>query len=335
MTQLAIYPEARIRRLESYNTDHHAPAGYRNTWSPIPPAHPLKTVSWLAGRALRSRVFEPTPWRELFRAEFEKPVKRYRVFALGHATTLIQLPGRWILTDPVFSSVIGPFEQIGARRFTRLPIAPDNLPPIDTVLISHDHYDHLDRASVLWLEERFRPRFYVARGLRSILESWGVARVIELDWRETIDSDDLQLYCLPARHFSGRGVTDRNTTLWSSFAIEEKRKRSVLYFAGDTGYGPHFAEIRALLPRIDLALMPIGAYLPRWLMEEVHTTPAEAVQAFVDLGAERFFAIHWGVFDLADEPLHAPPALAREAAARLGVDPGRLLIPDVGESVEG
>ncbi len=331
MPQTAIQPESLITALPEFRPAPRRDRFFQNPWPA--PALPEggRMLRWLLGRALRDRSgFLPTPRRELSAAELRTAEKQRVAAYLGHATVLLRLGADWVLTDPVLSNTAGPLPGLGARRLTAAPLGIADLPPIDTIVLSHDHYDHLDRSTVQVLERRDRPRFVVPIGLGPILRRWGVARVVELDWGQSVLIGDNEYSCLPARHFSGRWPHLRNTTLWSSWMIRERRSGVAVYFAGDTGYGPHFAQIARQFKRIDLALLPIGAYEPRWLMEEVHTTPAEALQAFLDLKARRMLAIHWGVFDLADESLDAPPALLLQAAAENGVAADRIAIPPLG-----
>ncbi len=166
---------------------------------------------------------------------------------------------------------------------------------------------------------RFHPPFLVPLKNKKTFTEWGVDRVIEMDWWQSVTWNGLEIVCTPARHFSSRSPWDRDETLWASWYLKEKHTGVTLYFAGDTGYGPHFRRIRKRLGAPLIALLPIGAYLPRWLMEEMHVTPEEALEAFLDLKASYMIPIHWGTFDLADEPFHEPPRRLRKAMKRRGV----------------
>ena len=237
---------------------------------------------------------------------------------IGHATVLIQVAGLNLLPDPVWSPTIGPVKGLGIRRVCPPALAFEDLPKIDVVLLSHNHYDHLDRPTLAALAARDRP--LVLTGLKGGKAVPG--ETVELDWWQSHDlSDRLRATYVPATHFSGRGLFDRNASLWGGFVVESPS--GPIYFAGDTGAGPHFAQIRERFGPITLALLPIGAYAPRWFMAAVHVDPAEAVAASLTLEAKCSLAIHFGTFRLADEPFDAPPqALAEALAAARGPNRG-------------
>lgn len=249
---------------------------------------------------------------------------------IGHSTVLLRVGGLTVMTDPVFSERASPFSFLGPRRVVPPGIALDDLPLIDVVLISHGHYDHLDRASVRHINRRFggRTLFVVPLGVGALLRRWGIGNVVELDWWESHVYRGLDMTLTPARHWSARSFNDRNRMLWGAFAIFAEGFSC--YFAGDSGYGSHFHETyERLKPRelngalFDLALMPIGAYEPRRIMKEHHMNPEEAVLAHREIGARRSVAIHWGCFQLTDEALDEPPlrlASAREAAGLSDTD---------------
>ena len=224
-----------------------------------------------------------------------------RVTMVNHSTVLLQHAGRNILTDPVWGERVSPFSWIGPRRHRAPGVRWEDLPRIDVVLISHNHYDHLELAVVrklAWCE------FVAPKGLARLLKRQGIERVHELDWGEAAETAGLAIHAAPAMHFSARGLFDRNRTLWCGFAMETAR--GVVYFAGDTGFGDHFAAIRERYGAPRLALLPIGAYEPRWFMSPVHMGPAEAARAHEMLGAEKSVAIHHGTFQLADEGIDTP-----------------------------
>jgi len=239
---------------------------------------------------------------------------------VGHATFLLQLEGLNVLTDPVFSRRVSPFSFAGPERLAPLGLALDELPAIDLVLISHNHYDHLDEAAVKVLaRDHAQATFVVPLGVKKWFAARGITRVVELDWWQAATVGEASITALPAQHFSGRGPHDRNATLWCSLLIEVAGKK--VYFAGDTGYSADFADIGKAYPGIDLALLPIGAYEPNDFMRSVHVNPEEAVKIFKDLGARHAAAMHWGTFRLTLEPLDEPPqrlvkALDAEGFAR-------------------
>ena len=242
-----------------------------------------------------------------------KPPERVddlRITFINHSTTLIQADGINILTDPVFSLRVSPVGFAGPKRHRPPGIRFRDLPPIDVVLVSHNHYDHMDIATLRKLQSRFAPRIVTPLGNCALLERYGLRRVTELDWWQTTD----KVTAVPAQHFSARSFSDRNRCLWSGFVIHSDRGN--VYFAGDTGWGPHFEEIGRRFAPIRLALLPIGAYLPRWFMRPAHINPAEAVEAHKVLGASTSMVIHFGTFALGDDgeldPIHD---LARAIAA--------------------
>ncbi|CUI16606.1 hypothetical protein PNK_0981 [Candidatus Protochlamydia naegleriophila] len=224
---------------------------------------------------------------------------------ITHSTLLIQM-GKWnILTDPIWSERAGPFNWLGPKRVAAPGVKFEDLPPIDIVLVSHNHYDHMDLPTLRLLEKHHKPLFYVPMGNKSFLEREGLAQVRELDWWEEIAfSEHETLIFVPAQHFSSRSLGDRNRTLWGGFVL--KGIDQVIYFAGDSGYGKHFKEIATRCGNPTLACLPIGAYKPRWLMQSIHLSPQEAVQAHLDLNAKQSLAIHFGTFPLADEGIDEP-----------------------------
>lgn len=218
---------------------------------------------------------------------------------VNHATVLIQTRGLNLLTDPIWSRRASPFRRLGPERHLPPGVAFDDLPPIDAVLVSHNHYDHMDLPTLRRLAERDDPLFLVPLANCAYFRRMPAARCVELDWWQRSEVlPGVTLHAVPARHWSRRGPWDTNRALWSGWVIEAEKS---VYFAGDTGYGEHFAEIRARLGPPDVALLPIGAYLPRWFMAAQHVDPAEAVLAADVLGAGVSMAMHHGCFPLADE----------------------------------
>ena len=247
---------------------------------------------------------------------------------IGHASFLVRMDGATFATDPIFSHRCSPVQFMGPPRLVPPGVAMDALPPLDFALLSHDHYDHTDRASIAALAARGVP-FLVPRGMGPLVRGFR-ARAQELAWWESAEIGGVRAHCVPAQHFSGRGLTDRNRRLWAGWVVEGATRR--FYHAGDTGYFGGFAEIGKRFGPIDLAAMPIGAYLPREMMGFVHVNPEEAVRAAVDVGARRVLAMHFGTFDLADEPLDEPPQRFRAEAARLGLGEDRAWVMKVGET---
>jgi L-ascorbate metabolism protein UlaG (beta-lactamase superfamily) len=236
---------------------------------------------------------------------------------VGHATTLLQIDGVNILTDPIWSEHATPVSWTGPPRVVPPVPAFDDLPKIDIVVVSHNHYDHLDKPTIQRLGNA--AHYFVPLLMAKWLRGLGIKNenITELDWWQEAERRGLKIVCTPTQHFSGRGLHDRNQVLWCSWTILGKTQR--LYFAGDTGYFPGFGEIGEKFGPFDAAILPIGAYLPRWFMSSVHVDPPQAAQAFLDLRARVFVPIHWGTFDLADEPMDQPPQLLLAAADSLQI----------------
>jgi len=232
---------------------------------------------------------------------------------IGHATLLVQMEHVTFITDPTWSNRPSPVPIFGPSRFVEPGMAIDDLPPIDFVLISHNHYDHLDLPTLAALAERSaETTFFVPLGNGALLRKKGITNVKELDWGQTATYRSTTIHCLPAQHRSKRSLTDDRKALWSSWAVTGAERR--FYFSGDTGYFAGFEEIGKLLGPFDLAAVPIGAYEPRAMMSESHMNPEEAVKAVLDLQAKRAVAMHFGTFDLSDEPLDEPPRRFKLAA---------------------
>ncbi len=250
---------------------------------------------------------------------------------VGHATFLIQVAATNLLIDPVYSERASPVSFAGPRRVRAPGVRFDDLPAISLVLLSHNHYDHCDLATLRALDRRFQPRLVAPIGNGGLLRSVGIRQVEEIDWWQRASGAPLPVTLTPAQHFSARGMLDRNRALWGGFLIEAGGRR--ILFAGDSGYGPHFREIAARLGPIDLALLPIGAYEPRWFMKDIHMNPAEAVQAHLDLGARQSIAMHFGTFQLTPEGIDEPVRELAKAVRERGVPVEQFRTVDVGESV--
>jgi L-ascorbate metabolism protein UlaG (beta-lactamase superfamily) len=236
---------------------------------------------------------------------------------IGHATVLLQLEGKNILTDPHFSERASPVQWVGPKRVVPPGVPLRELPRIDLVVISHDHYDSLDSHTIRRLRDREggeKTHFFVPLGLKRWLEDLGVTRVTEMDWWEERGVNDLEVVAVPVHHWSKRGWLPRNTTLWAGWVIRSHNFR--FFFAGDSGYSPIFREIGRRLGPFDLSAIPIGAYEPRWFMRHHHMSPEEAVQVHADVHSKKSVAIHWGTFMLTDEPLDEPPKRLEAALAQ-------------------
>lgn len=285
------------------------------------PAHGLG--DFLKWQLAPGRRFPPGKRYPLLRPDphlLAHPPREPRLTWIGHSTFLFQFAGLNVLTDPVFGERASPFSFAGPRRYTPAALDIAELPDIHLVLVSHNHYDHLDEGSVHQLVRRFgdKVRFCVPAGLAQWFRKRGVHNLLELGWWQAGElGKETEAFCLPAQHFSGRGPFDANASLWCSWLLIHEGYR--LYFAGDTGYGPIFRQIGDLFAPVDLALLPIGAYDPRWFMAGVHVAPEEAVHIHRDIGARQSVAMHWGTFVLTDEPMDEPPRRLRQALHDQGV----------------
>ncbi|MCH4091706.1 MBL fold metallo-hydrolase [Acetobacter sp.] len=258
---------------------------------------------------------------------------------IGHSTFLLRysLPGGGtlsVLTDPIFSDRCSPASFIGPKRFRPPAYQLADLPPIDVVLVSHCHYDHLDLPSLRALARRDNPVVVTTARTGDLIRKAGLLRVSELDWWRSVRIGDLEIVCTPARHFTQRGLTDAGKRLWGGFFLRfpKSPERPSVFFAGDTAHGPHWREIRTRLGAPDVALLPIGAYAPRPMLRKVHTDPVEAVEAFRQLQARQGIAMHFGTFPLSQEPLGEPERCLRETADWAGLAPGVFEAPGFGET---
>jgi N-acyl-phosphatidylethanolamine-hydrolysing phospholipase D len=323
---------------------HRVDGLFRNPWPHSEP-HGLRAIMRWA-RERRSRPHAPTPPRGAFPVATPAVVypraeaTELRATWIGHSTVLLQAGGFNLLTDPVFSERAFPVQWMGPRRVMEPGLPLERLPPLDIVLLSHNHYDHLDRPAVKRIA-RAHPRavWITPLGLGHYVRGWGVREIVELDWWGTTETEahGVRVTATPARHFSNRRLGDRNRSLWCGFALAGDGWRA--WFAGDTGYHPLFREVGERLGPFDLVLIPIGAYEPRWFMERVHVDPDEAVRIYQDLigphpsvPAPIMLGIHWGTFRLTDEPMDEPPQRTATRWRQVGLDEDRLWIAAFGET---
>lgn len=283
-------------------------------------SNPAGSVKRSFGMLLRLLSSKRAPWPAHVAVEPRRPPSPQHpdeaiVTFIGHSTFLIQTSLGNILTDPIYSERAGPLQFLGPRRVRQPGVAFDDLPEISLVLISHNHYDHLDLPTLRALDRRFHPLFVTPLKNGPLLKSAGILRVQQLNWWEHAATVTPRISLTPAQHFSARTLFDRNRALWGGFVISTGPLR--IFFAGDTGYGRHFRDIHKRYGPVDLALLPIGAYEPRWFMKDIHMNPAEAVQAHLDLEARQSIGMHFGTFRLAQEGIADPVAdLEREPLAR-------------------
>jgi L-ascorbate metabolism protein UlaG (beta-lactamase superfamily) len=286
--------------------------------------------------AVPRMLLEPrTPWPRAVEVPLHRPPALDGADAvvtfIGHSTFLIQTAAGNILTDPMYSDRAGPLNLVGPRRVRQPAVAFDDLPAISVVLLSHNHYDHCDLQTLRKLARRFDPLVITPLGNDALVRSAGIRRVEALDWWQDAQTAPLPIELTPAYHFSARSPFDRNRALWGGFVLTAGATR--LFFAGDTAYGPLFRQIRERSGPIDLALLPIGAYEPRWFMQVVHMNPAEAVQAHLDLDASQSVGMHFGTFRLTTEGIDEPLRALDEACRANGVPSSRFGTLSFGESL--
>lgn len=284
-------------------SDHFDGKEFRNR-EPVARPNPLKALAYFATAKLG-------PWEKWTEnTPYPAPPSRVgrgdlRVTFINHSTVLIQMDSLNILTDPIWAERCSPFSFAGPQRRRAPGLKLEELPPIDIILLSHNHYDHLDIAALKRLAAAHNPQIITGLGNRALLQQEGIGGVLEMDWDQHLDiNNEVRVYGLTARHFSNRGMFDQNRTLWLSFVIQGPA--GAVYFAGDTGFGAHFEEAGKAFGPFRLALLPIGAYLPRWFMKDIHLSPDEAVRAHQALKAATSAAIHFGTFQLAAESQHQP-----------------------------
>lgn len=320
---------------------HHTPDGFRNNYLP----EGVRGSFWKWQWERFSRGL-PKPPANNYQFPFVQPdaawlaANRSVTAAtwIGHATVLVQMHGVNVLTDPVLSERASPFTFMGPKRKTPPALAVNELPHIDVVVISHNHYDHLDRETVLKVNAQpgGAPLFLVPLGIRKWMDDVGIVNVQELDWWQKTSAHGLDFTFLPVQHWSARGLNDRNRTLWGGWAVQTGEGRAEpfsFFFAGDTGYSKDFQDIEKRFHGFDLALVPIGAYQPRWFMKAQHVEPFESVKIHQDLRAKKSIAIHWGTFELTDEPLDEPPTLLAEELRKANVRAEDFVVLKRGETM--
>jgi N-acyl-phosphatidylethanolamine-hydrolysing phospholipase D len=328
---------------------HHRRQGFQNNYIEFEPKSLAQVLRWRldAHKAgLPRPPASPTPTvipDVVALHKYASDPRAPSVTWVGHATALVQMGGLSVLTDPMFSNRASPVAFAGPRRHQPPGLGLNDLPHIDLVLVSHNHYDHLDEASAVALQNQRGgpPLFVVPLGLKPWLASRGIANAIELDWWDNhrMPQADVEVVLVPAQHWSSRSLGDQLATLWGGFAVFSPDCH--MFFAGDTGYSRDFTDIATRFagrqsPELgggfDLALLPIGAYEPRWFMTEQHVNVKESLQIHRDLGAKRSLGIHWGTFQLTDESLDAPPAELAVQRERLGLAEDDFFVLALGET---
>jgi len=316
---------------------HHTPKGFQNLYRTSERGF-SDFLRWQFG--LGPHEIPPIPPAEVsnYKPESVQPAisliqkpdsNQVQITWIGHSTFLIQTEGINILSDPIFSDTCGPNSLLRVKRVAPPGVPFEELPLIHVVLISHNHYDHLDAPTVERLGNG--PTYFVPLGIAGWFEKRKIKNIVELDWWQTSSLHGLKFHAVPIQHFSGRSPFDRNETLWSGWVIESKLGK--IFFAGDTGYSPVFKEIADRYGPIQISIIPIGAYRPRWFMSPVHVDPPEAIRVLKETLSERAIACHWGTFKLSDEPLGEPPAYLRKALREEGMDEGQFITMKFGETL--
>ncbi|MFC1815788.1 MBL fold metallo-hydrolase [Thermodesulfobacteriota bacterium] len=318
---ITIFSTACAAQMPYSAKSHHTKNGFRNL--NVSERHGfLDFLKWRWQRRWKKRPDAGTyhfPLANNDPAFLKSNINKTTLTWIGHATLLLQLEGKNILTDPLFSQRAAPVQWAGPRRVVAPGLSLKNLPPIDIVVISHDHYDALDKQSIVRLHQKSggaNTIFYVPLGLKNWFTRLGISSVVELDWWEQRQEKNLRITAVPVQHWSKRSLFSRNKTLWAGWIIQSDTFR--FFFCGDSGYTALFKEIGAKLGPFDLSALPIGAYEPRWFMRRHHITPEEALQVHLDLQSKKSVGIHWGTLMLTDEPLDEPPRRLKNALKEKG-----------------
>lgn len=314
---------------------HHSREGFHNNYPGREPDMG-DFFRWQWQRLLREapeQRADLVPWQPTHSAQLATSQGLHATW-LGHASVLLNSQGVRVLTDPIFSERASPLSWLGPKRLTPSPISPEKMPFVDAVVISHNHYDHLDLPSLKQLNAQAGgpPLFIVPLGNAALLRQHGISHIKELDWWESVTlRDELRITLVPTQHWSKRYLLgDRNEALWGAYVIQHRGKQAL--FAGDTGYSKDFRDIHARFGAFDFAMIPIGAYLPRDFMQRQHIDPEQAVQIHQDLQARLSLGIHWGTFDLTDEAIQQPPQDLALALKKAGVDPEQFPSWAIGET---
>ncbi len=326
------------RRLDTALPPHHSRrGGFRNPWPSSQPRGIGGLLKWIVTRRHRPAASRITESVRPIAAITESGEAGLSITWIGHSTFLIRSGSTSVLTDPIWSDRASPAQFAGPRRHAPPGLPFDELPPIDAVFISHDHYDHLDDTTTRLLVGRFpRAKWITPLGVRQFFIKRGATDVTEMDWWESGSFGEVSAFCTPAQHFSGRYPWNRNATLWSGWVIGVGAYR--VFFAGDTALHPEFTKIAGRLGPFDAAILPIGAYEPQWFMQTVHMSPEDAVTAYSAIArtpgndACIFIPSHWGTFRLTDEPLCEPPERLRKSWAEAALPEARLWLLSQGET---
>ena len=314
---------------------HHTPLGFRNLEPSV--RDPAAYKRWQQERKQQGLPKPPQGGYPRFIQQWWQPAdfsgSGDAIWWLVHACMMVRASGRYLLIDPALGTRASPLPFIGPKRKTPVAVNVADMPSIDAVLYSHNHYDHLDKGTLRQLLKRFPGlRAMAPLGMGDWLKKQGVRQVLQCDWWDNVEFEGIRLHCVPARHWSMRTFKDRNRSLWCGWVIETKNWR--FYFSGDSGYSPSLAEIGRRLGPFDVAALPIGAYAPEWFMGESHMSPASAVKFYQQLLCPRVIPIHWGVFELADESLDEPPQELQAALATAGLFDHRFVPLKIGAKID-
>ena len=311
---------------------HHTPEGFRNNYPhEVHGFGDFLKWKWQSRGHQSKEVYYPVAANdpEFLQQNRQQPTLTW----IGHSTFLLQFAGINILTDPHCSERASPVSFAGPSRKTPPGLALEALPSIDIVVISHNHYDHLDEYTVQSLYERQQerpPRFFVPLGVKAFFVDRGIDNVVEMDWWDSRTLQDWTIHAVPVQHFSGRSLFDGNETLWAGWVLEHPQFK--FFFAGDTGYSKDFRDLGTRLGPFDLAAIPIGAYAPSWFMSTVHVNPEQAVKIHQDVGARYSVGMHWGTFILTDEDIDEPPRRLTGALAAAGISQQHFFVMQHGET---
>ncbi|MCB0390304.1 MAG: MBL fold metallo-hydrolase [Bdellovibrionales bacterium] len=314
------------------NSDHYDGTYFKNR------TKMANNSRWDIFKYVVSTPFKNEKWPEWIEEAYNELPKNIdpehlNVTFINHATVLIRHQGQAILTDPVFAKRASPFSWLGPKRVRNPGIKKEDLPELNVILISHNHYDHLDIESLKWLyKNKGEPLILVGLGVGELLKENDIHNFIEMDWNDKFEESGTSYYFLECRHRSGRGLSDQMKTLWGSFAILIGKYK--IYFAGDSGYDLHFKEAGEKFNGFDLSLLPIGAYEPRWFMKDPHVNPEEAVQAHLDLKSKLSMGIHFGTFQLTYEKIDDPLKDLNIALSKRGLSDKDFIAPTFGQNLE-
>lgn len=314
---------------------HHAREGFRNPYPGFEAKGLGDMLQWVfVDRMRNGRPKKPDTYSFVLAKNDGKALREngheFTVTWIGHSSLLVQIGGKNILFDPIWSDRCSPYQSIGPKRKMPPGIRFADLPEIHAVFISHNHFDHLDEPTVRKLGNG--PRYFVPLDAGRVMEEMKVTRYREMDWWDEFTFEGMKITCVPAQHFSQRAFCDRNTTLWCGWVVRGEGATGSVFFAGDTGYFPGFREIAARCGPVEVAALPIGAYLPRWFMKPVHMSPDDSVQAYLDLKAGIFVPIHWGTFEMTDETLDQQPRDLMEAVKKRSLPPRNFWLMKHGET---